>query len=161
MLGILRAFNFYSYSACKDDIEVEDCTAWQDLYDATDGKNWLRCSANRDTPCECSGAALPPATTAEEATDLVPWGVNCEGDAPTRRIAGPLYLHSNGMSGTLPDTVGSMIMVTQLWLQHNKISGTIPATIKKMGSVISLVLSDNAFGGLMPASRSKGFRYFA
>ena len=133
--------------ACSGGLELEDCAAWQDLYDATGGAvGWLRCSEHRNSPCDCTGNALPPLST-ENGEGDVPWGVNCE----DKRIAGPLLLHRNNMTGTLPDTLGDMIMITKLWLQHNTLTGAIPLTLVKLGNVISLALNDNAFDGYVPA----------
>jgi hypothetical protein len=34
-------------------LPLEECEAWQDLFDATGGSGWSNCKASRTDPCGC------------------------------------------------------------------------------------------------------------
>jgi uncharacterized surface protein with fasciclin (FAS1) repeats len=40
------------------DLAAVECTAWQDLHDATKGPKWSGCSDARSDPCSCSGDGI-------------------------------------------------------------------------------------------------------
>ena len=103
------------------------------LYDATDGENW-----------NSSDGWF-------EGVDLSGWhGV--ETDA-VGRVSG-LDLSGNGLSGTLPPEVGSLVSLTTLDVSSNRLSGRLPEELGDLASLTALNLSSNYFTGRLPLTLS-------
>jgi hypothetical protein len=48
-----------AYEPCVGDsssLKPAECNAWQDLFSATNGKRWSKCSDGRLDPCSCGGS---------------------------------------------------------------------------------------------------------
>lgn len=92
-------------------VAANECTALVTLYHTTDGmqwrnqSNWL--SFGDNAPCDW-------------------YGVQCTGDHVTG-----LQLAANGLSGTLPITIGYLSQLTTLHLENNALTGKVPATLCK------------------------------
>ena len=71
--------------------------------------------------------------------------------SPTGRVVG-LDLQANGLSGTLPDSLGSLDSLRTLYLADNFITGGMPASIGELTSLRTLSLWSNALSGSIPAS---------
>ena len=100
------------------------------LYEATDGANWQR-SAN------WLGAG-----------PLSEWqGV--EVDASGRVSA--LFLHQNGLSGSIPAELGGLRNLEVLWLNDNSLDGPIPPELGKLSKLENLSLQHNRLSGPVPA----------
>ena len=62
-----------------------------------------------------------------------------------------LYLHSKGLSGTIPSELGGMSSLTHLYLHRNKLTGAIPAELSSLSSLEWLSLYGNGLTGGVPA----------
>jgi hypothetical protein len=93
---------------------VQDCNAWQDLFDATGGSTtWDECKTHRTDPCGCVTDNGEVACGAELAAD--------DGNSlPSLRIVS-LGLMVNGLTGSLPGTLANMTALTDLQLEGNHI----------------------------------------
>ncbi|TMX05219.1 hypothetical protein EJD97_000902, partial [Solanum chilense] len=61
-----------------------------------------------------------------------------------------LYLEGCQFSGSIPDSIGNLTQITELLLWGNHFTGHIPSTISKLKHLTQLVLSDNSLGGAIP-----------
>ena len=106
-----------------------DRAALEALYDATGGADWTA-STNWKT-----GAALGD------------WfGVTTDGRG---RVVG-LELDSNGLTGRIPDELGSLDHLRWLWLQRNELSGPIPPRLGELSRLRALLLFRNTLTGPIP-----------
>ena len=63
-----------------------------------------------------------------------------------------LLLSSNQMSGTLPNSLGSLTALTVVALDTNSFNGTLPTTLQALVHVTSLDVSYNQLTGTLPAT---------
>ena len=112
-----------------------DRAALEALYDATGGENWTN-SANwkTDAPLEAW------------------YGVTTD-DAGRVWL---LELADNGLSGPIPDALGSLANLGLLWLGSNALSGPIPDALGRLVNLESLFLAEawGLSGPLPPSLRS-------
>ena len=82
-------------------------------------------------------------------------GVRC-GNSPgnaNHANVNSISLPHLGLSGTLPDSIGSFRCLTHFDVSHNHLRGTIPATVSNWHSgVRELLMSNNMFTGSIPHS---------
>lgn len=115
-----------------DTISPLERQALQDLYESTDGPNWI---ANNGW--EFSDPNSNPCSF---------FGVECDGSHVSI-----LSLSSNGLSGTIPSTIGQLTSLTSLYLGDNELIGTIPSTIGQLSlNLFALSLSNNQLSGTIP-----------
>ena len=108
---------------------VSDCEALLEARDALAGTGSLNWSA--DTP-------------------ITDWdGIRGLEGTPERVTK--LYLHSKGLSGTIPSELGGMSSLTHLYLHRNKLTGAIPAELSSLSSLEWLSLYGNGLTGGVPA----------
>ncbi|MDR0729529.1 MAG: hypothetical protein LBF19_05340 [Prevotellaceae bacterium] len=104
-----------------------DSLALVDLYNATAGANWT-------IRWTFSGP-------------LSQWqGVKVEDGRVTE-----LYLPANNLTGTLPESIGTLSRLQYCDLRENHLSGSVPATVSRWTQLVYLDLSDNQFSGAFPA----------
>jgi hypothetical protein len=60
------------------------------------------------------------------------------------------WVSSNDLTGTIPETIGSLVNLESLDLAFNSLSGTIPETIGSLVNLESLYLLINRLGGTIP-----------
>jgi Leucine-rich repeat (LRR) protein len=116
-----------------DTISPLERQALQDLYESTDGPNWIanngwEFSDPNSNPCNF-------------------FGVECDGSHVSI-----LSLSSNRLSGTIPSTIGQLTSLKSLSLGDNELRGTIPSTIGQLSSLTSLYLGDNELIGTIPST---------
>nr|GMC73315.1 probable LRR receptor-like serine/threonine-protein kinase At1g05700 [Ipomoea batatas]GMD67149.1 probable LRR receptor-like serine/threonine-protein kinase At1g05700 [Ipomoea batatas] len=78
--------------------------------------------------------------------------VNCSTDAKPRITA--LHLAGYGLSGELPEDLGTMDALESIDLGNNSLRGPIPEFLSKLRNLKYLNLADNEFSGPIPASLS-------
>ncbi|GMN07104.1 hypothetical protein MTsPCn5_24930 [Croceitalea sp. MTPC5] len=61
-----------------------------------------------------------------------------------------LLLNDNQLSGAIPDVLGGLGNLTTLWLSQNMLVGTIPVSLGNLTDLESLLLSDNQLTGTIP-----------
>jgi len=111
-------------------IPPAECQALVDLHNSTGGASWTNRSGWLATNTPCSW-----------------YGVSCYGEHVYR-----LILNYNGLSGTLPDSLGSLANLRNLVLQSNQLSGGIPESLGNLASLEELGLAHNQLSGTIPAS---------
>jgi hypothetical protein len=118
--------------------------ALEDLYLATDGESW-DCKDQSGNPWLFSETANP----CED--DWV--GIQCSYDA-TQEVyyVASVTLDHCGLAGTIPDSIGSLTVSTELVLSNNHLQGLIPNVFGEMGDLSRLDLSNNMLHGSLPAS---------
>ena len=102
------------------------------FYEATGGDNWKKntnwCS---DRPLsEWYGVSVASTTTGE--------------------FVSLLELPDNGLTGTIPASLGGLVKLTTLDLSHNEITGTIPGELGELTLLQALSLGTNQFTGVLP-----------
>ena len=100
------------------------------LYNATGGANWTNNSGWLS------------------AAPLDQWhGVTTDAEG---RVS-TLDLRNNGLSGEIPEELGSLTNLTKLYLQGNQLSGQIPSELGSLTNLTWLVLSGNQLSGKIPS----------
>ncbi|KAH0710187.1 hypothetical protein KY284_011614 [Solanum tuberosum] len=61
-----------------------------------------------------------------------------------------LNLYRCKFSGSIPDTIGNLTQITELILSYNHFTGHIPSTVSKLKHLTRLHLSSNSFSGEIP-----------
>ncbi len=111
----------------------EDYFALLDLYDSTNGDNWIN-STNWKLGDPCTNNWF---------------GVLCD---PNDLHVIKIQMPTNNLSGNLPENIDSFENLTHLYLHNNKIGGNIPSQIGYMGNLIELSLGYNNLTGSIPPS---------
>ena len=101
------------------------------FYNATDGPNWTH-NTNWNT-------IEPVSTWSGVTTNEVGSVIH-------------LYLHWNGLSGTIPEEIGVLISLRTLQLQGNDLSGSIPVELGGLTNLKTLDLLGNRLSGSIPAA---------
>ncbi|XP_020242534.1 LRR receptor-like serine/threonine-protein kinase RCH1, partial [Asparagus officinalis] len=63
-----------------------------------------------------------------------------------------LYLDSNSLSGSIPDSIGNITGLDQLTLSANRLSSTIPESVWGLTRLLYLNLSQNLLSGFLPSA---------
>ena len=116
--------------ALADHMNPDDMQVLIEFYKSTNGDGWVY-----------KGGWLNSSTHNWQGVEL-----NDEG-----RVTG-LYLSYNGLSGFIPNSLGSLSQLTSLDLSNNQLSGTIPDSLGNLSQLTSLFLSNNQLSGAIPKS---------
>ena len=101
------------------------------LYEATNGDNWTN---------DTNWLSDRP---------LNEWfGVTTDGNG---RVAG-LVLQDNGLSGSIPSSLGNLSNLHRVWLNGNELSGSIPSSLGNLSNLQQLSLHSNGLSGSIPSS---------
>ncbi|KAF9921907.1 hypothetical protein FBU30_008028 [Linnemannia zychae] len=107
-----------------------DCAVIADLYKATGPWQFVPDTTN------CCNAEYPNSS-----------GIKCNANNQIIYI----YLAGQGMSGTLPESMGNLVGLRYLLLYYNNLSGPIPSSLAYLPLLI-LDLSHNRLSGSLPSS---------
>ena len=108
---------------------ARDRAALIDLYDATNGRNWVR-QGNWQTDGPLQG-----------------WeGIELNADG---RVV-QLELYENGLSGVLPSSMGDLSELAVLMLKGNDLTGDLPASLGNLRNLEVMWISGNSFTGCIP-----------
>ena len=100
-----------------------------DLYNATNGASWAN-TWNLNTPIDTW------------------YGINLNSEECVAEID----LSNNGLTGTLPPSLGNLSALTDLDLSNNSIGGSLPSELGNLGALTHLNLGQNSFTGNLPSS---------
>ncbi len=132
----------------------EDRAALVELYNATDGPNWSNNrNWNSDAPL---GDWHGVSTAGGRVTHLLLHDNGLSGSIPSSlgRLENleALYLSGNGLSGSIPSSLGDLANLEELYLQDNGLSGSIPSSLGGLENLIELYLWSNRLTGSIPTS---------
>ena len=137
---------------CSD--AVDDRTALEALYEATDGANW---SNNANWLSEASLREWHGVITDRNGrvTGLSLSGNRLRGEIPAE-LGGLANLHGlslsgNRLSGEIPAELGGLANLLELYLSGNQLSGGIPAELGSLANLQRLYLHENQLRGEIPA----------
>jgi subtilisin family serine protease len=111
------------------EIPLAQCTALTDLYYDTAGQNWVTQTnwLQNSTPCNW-------------------YGVSCSAG----RVVS-VELAANGLTGTLPASIGGLTELQELALNSNSLQGNLPLALAQLTKLERLELWSNAIEGTIPA----------
>lgn len=90
----------------------------------------------------CAGGTPSP-------SDICAWGgVSCNSDFSVTSISLPY----DGISGTLPTSIGTLLSLIELYYFSNQLFGTLPTSMGGMSSLKQLNLNSNRLNGIVPQS---------
>jgi len=125
-----------SSSIATSSIPDYELQALKDLYDSTDGDNWVWTGNHWDF-------------SDAEANPCNYWqGIYCSDYYHVTSI----YLYSCNLVGSLPSSLGLLSELTQLILYYNKLTGIIPASLGQLTKLTHLYLFSNELTGSLPES---------
>lgn len=131
---LLLCFCKFTYAQCN----LNDWTALHQLYENTDGDNWL-IKTNWNV---VSGAAAP------QNCDLSTlYGITLNSN---NRVS-VIELSENNLTGQIPATIANLLELNELLLNENNLNGSIPATIAALENLTVLELENNSLVGALPA----------
>lgn len=130
-------------------VRLDELLVLQQLYEATGGARWARrrgwrVYAPAGDPCGSPSGWFEGVGCANPC-DPGPDGVDCRRARLTR-----IELPNNGLSGTLPSSLGALRQLTWLDLSGNSLSGTLPTELGRLGRLGRLRLHGNSISGTLP-----------
>src|SRR5690349_9015740 len=135
-------------------VNVQDSLALVDLYDSTDGANWVH-SKNWLTGSPVS-TWYGITVTNGEVTTIDIRGNRLNGSIPTSignlENLKTLSLFGNKLSGVIPASIGNLKSLQTVWLSSNRLSGAIPSSIGNLVNLTDLDLSANQLSDSIPSS---------
>ncbi len=120
----------YNCVTSQTQILTADCNVLLALYNNTSGANWQDDTGWLVTSTPCSW-----------------YGVTCTGNRVTS-----LLLDTNGLSGSMPPSLGNLTKLTQLSLSDNNLTGPIPTQLGNLANLTTLYLHTNQLSGMIPAT---------
>ena len=124
------------------------------LFDATNGDSWQNSDGWLYT--EDIGQWHGVTTgTGGRVTELNLSGNGLSGELPEElgsfTSLTELDLRDNRLSGKLPPELGSLSNLEELYLSNNRLTGALPASLTALTGLTDLYLHDNQFSGVLPA----------
>ena len=109
----------------------QQCAAWIDFYNATQGDGWLNCAGTQRDPCCCPFINCGRGGDAIEAINL--WG--------------------SALGGTLPPSLAALTDLTWFNLRNNQLRGAVPLELGKAWAKLEFfnVQFNHLSGGMLPA----------
>ena len=128
-LAIAASWGAFAADAVAQDGTASDRAALEALYDATAGASWT------------------DSTNWKTAEPLDTWyGVTTDTAGRVTR----LELPENGLTGSVPPALGSLVSLEWLWLRRNELTGPIPGELGNLANLERLSLGGNDFTGPIP-----------
>ncbi len=116
-------------------LDIAEIASLRDLYEYTHGANWTDNTGWPSTPTEWEAI-----TSIDQAATW--FGVTVKnGDVAN------IFLNSNGLSGSLPQTIGNLSELKRFWVNVNSLYGELPASIYSLNKLTQLNLAANDFTG--------------
>jgi Leucine-rich repeat (LRR) protein len=140
----LGIFASYIYSLQKtpngiigDEIELQ---ALRDLYNSTNGGTWTNNTGWPTTAAEWDAII--------SVDQIVGWNgiVIANGDITEIRLTG------NGLTGSIPNSIGNFLALKKLYLNGNALTGAIPTEIGALTLLENLMLNGNQLTGAIPTT---------
>jgi RHS repeat-associated protein len=140
----LGIFASYIYSLQKtpngiigDEIELQ---ALRDLYNSTNGGTWTNNTGWPTTAAEWDAII--------SVDQIVGWNgiVIANGDITEIRLTG------NGLTGSIPNSIGNFLALKKLYLNGNALTGAIPTEIGALTLLENLILNGNQLTGAIPTT---------
>ena len=119
-------------------IPAEERAALIDLYNATDGDNWINHKGWRSFPHDADGFSIP-------GSENHWYGIVIKEDHVVK-----IKLNKDNLNGALPSTLGNLSELSQLYLERNHISGPIPPELGKLANLRILSLGHNQLSSRIP-----------
>eukprot|EP01083_Nonionella_stella_P030809 84395_1 len=140
-------------------VSPQDIEALQDLYNATNGPNWYWFKWDPDTlnsgnVCELHGVTCNRKKTRVTEISLVLNGLTGTIPYSIGQLSAlqKLALTGNELFGSIPPTIVQLQSLTELKVNVNTLSGTIPGNIGQMTHLKTLNLGTNKLSGTVPES---------
>ncbi|MBS1601953.1 MAG: hypothetical protein JST42_04745, partial [Bacteroidetes bacterium] len=130
------AFFLFSFRSIAQPLVAVDSLALVDLYNATNGPNWVN---------HTNWLTTAPVRT---------WygvGVYDNAGRDSTRVV-VISLAGNHLLGQLPASLGNLTALLQLTVNANSLSGALPSSIGNLSKLGLLELSQNLFSGSIPSS---------
>ena len=113
-----------------------DFNALLDFYNATNGDSWTN---NSGWAGGVAGTSCDPCQDG--------WlGISCSGG----RVSN-INLVNNGLSGSLPSTLGNISQLSELNLDDNSIGGSLPSSLTSLSNLTDFQIDDNFITGVIPS----------
>ena len=91
-------------------IPADQCAAWAEFFDGTNGNDWIDCQRRRLDPCSCNMGT--------ESNSVCDEGMS---------VIENLVIPFNNLAGTLPSSLSALVNVTSLDLRGNFLTGPLPS----------------------------------
>ena len=147
-------------SSAIPDYELQ---ALKDLYDSTDGDDWVWKGKHWDfsditqaNPCDTWQGITCSITRYHHVTSINLPGCNLVGSLPSSlgllSELLSLSLFMNKLTGLIPASLGQLTKLTHLTLFSNGLTGSLPESLGNMISMQFLSVSENSLDGTLPLS---------
>ncbi|MEG1649810.1 MAG: hypothetical protein RR277_07965 [Rikenellaceae bacterium] len=145
--------NFIAYQYGLATITT-DSLALVDLYNATDGANWIKKWDLHQPLKKWYGVTVSAVKSGQRVTQLNLAVNNLVGTIPAS-ISGlsfleELALQDNKLSGDIPGSIGDLYSLRYLYLYNNKLTGAIPATLSAIPFIDRIRLGGNLLSSDIP-----------
>ena len=142
-------------------LSVGDCAAWQGGFDSMGGSFWTFCSDKRTDPCGCvvggENAEAYVTCIAGRITEVSLQSNNCQGTLPesfgSLAMLSKMRIPENSqLRGTLPESWASLASLRTLSFYSCSVSGTLPEGYAALRELVYLIASHNQLRGTLPSS---------
>jgi Leucine-rich repeat (LRR) protein len=143
--GMLSIASGKEIRACKGSLSPAEYNALHDLFNSTNGLNWIwdpRSSPSTIWTFSTYNLTAP-------CTDVWQGLVCVDSGSPevSACAVDEMTLGHRNLVGTLPSSMGNFPLITVLSLSNNNISGTIPSEMRLLSSLETLFLDSNGLTG--------------